>query len=78
MGRYSCFKRCVLLLLKDFEAHLPLQKSPSPQNIHNENCEKAEDKTAAKDNAMICPGIICIQIRYLANNRPRKDVKKIR
>ena len=63
--------------MKDLKPHPPLQEFPNPQCIHDGNGEEAENETATEDNAMIRPSIIGIQVRYLADNRPRKDVANV-
>lgn len=63
--------------MNDLEPRFACPQRPHPHAYDDENIDKAKHQTASKDEAMICPRILLIQMSNLTYNRPRQNIEQV-
>lgn len=66
--------RLIWLYLPDRrQRHSPFHQSPGPDQVYNEDVDKAEHKTASEHNRMILPSIIGCDSDFGHSDSPWQD-----
>lgn len=57
--------------------HLPLQQSPCPDELHEQDVHEAEDEATAKENRVVCPSIVRLDGDLGECDSPWQHPKKV-